>query len=630
MKSSINIITFCFLVLLVSTGFAQSSASKAVPSGLLTQLLALNGDISTLQKPKYFSPGELAVSPDKKSLYITGQTAKQVAVFDVASKKVTRTIQMPNEPTGIAVSPDGAKLYVTCSSERWPAGMVCVTSAATGAISKRIPAGHSSRAPVVTPDGSKLYVCNWFDNDLSVIDLGSQQETGRIPMIREPYAASITPNGATLVVTNSLPDQKATDTNSIACKVSLISTATGTARASVPLPVGSHSLFGVCVTPDGKYAFATHLVGRFTIPATTLTGGWVHSNNLAIIDIENDTLLNDVALDYATQGLSNPWGVRTSDDGAYVGIAHAGSDDLTLIDLPQLIVKAKAGADLSHDFNAIMAIKKISRLSIRSPRAIAFVDNKVYLPGYFSDSMSIVTVTSLSDITREYTPLGDYIPRTMERQGESNFIDATICFQRWQSCFSCHPFTRPDALNWILNSPNSFTKNVKSMLLTWQTPPGSWAGKRQHAGGPDGSIRSGISQELFLYPSEDIALPLDTFIMRLKPVPSPFLEKGRLSAAAERGKKVYTQVACNYCHPAPLYTDNLFHNAGVPDPFDANTQWDTPTVIETWRTSPYGHLGSYENLQGLKDILLLQAHSIGAASLSKADFDDLVEFVLSL
>ena len=131
-------------------------------------------------------------------------------------------------------------------------------------------------------------------------------------------------------------------------------------------------------------------------------------------------------------------------------------------------------------------------------------------------------------------------------------------------------------------------------------------------------------------PTEDIALPLDTFIMRLKPVPSPFLEKGRLSALAERGKLVYKKVSCNYCHPAPLYTDNKFHNAGVLDPFDANTQWDTPTIIETWRTSPYGHLGSYSKLKGLEDIILLRAHSLEAASLSKADFDAMIEYVLSL
>jgi YVTN family beta-propeller protein len=621
------LLTVFLLLMCISLSNAQTNAIQIVPPGLLPEILAVNRDLETAQNPKYLSPTALIVSPDKQSIFIAEQTAKQVVQLTCATNAITRTMLMPNEPTGLAISKDGATLYVTCASDRWPAGMVCVVDAATGKVQKRIPVGHMARSPVLSPDGKTLYVCNWFNSDVSVIDAVAGTETGRIHVTREPYASAITPDGATLVVTNSLPDQKATDTAGIACKIALINTATKTVRASVPLPVGSHSLFSVCITPDGKFALATHLIGRFTIPATTLSGGWIHSNNMAIVDIANGNLANDVELDNTNQGFANPWSIGITGDGKYVGVLHAGSNTMTVIDLPQLLVKAQAGKDLSHDFTAIYGIKTAIDLTTKGSRALAMIDNKAYVAGYFSDSLEVVTITGLTGFTYAQCALGPNKPMNGERQGEFNFTDATLCFQKWQSCFSCHPFTRPDALNWILNTPNSTPKNVKSMLYSWWTPPTSWAGKRPAAGGIDGSIRSGIQAELFLQPNEVIAAPLDTFLMRLKPVTSPHLVKGELSASAVRGKAVFATIGCNQCHPAPLYTDKSFHNAGVVDPFDANTQWDTPSLIEAWRTSPYGHLGSYENIA---DMIQLRAHSLGAAQLSAQDLSDLIEFVSSL
>jgi YVTN family beta-propeller protein len=319
---------------------AQTNALATVPPNLIMELLGLNGDGETAARPKYLSPTAMIASPDKTCLYIAEQTAKRVVRFDCASRTVTATMLMPNEPTGLAISKDGATLYVTCASERWPNGMVAVVNAATGTVQKRIAVGHMARSPVLSPNGQTLYVCNWFNNDISVVDLAGQRDIARIPVTREPYAAALTPDGATLVVTNALPDQKATDTNAIACKIALVNTATRIVRASVALPVGSHSLFGLCITADGKFALATHLIGRFTIISNKLEGGWVHSNNLAIIDIAKGTLTNDVELDNSTQGFANPWGVGITGDAKYVCVLHAGSNSMTIIDLPQLLVKA--------------------------------------------------------------------------------------------------------------------------------------------------------------------------------------------------------------------------------------------------------------------------------------------------
>lgn len=616
------------LCLFVTNMEAQIAIENVIPPSLLPQLLALNRDLPTRQYPKYLSPADLAASPDGKYVYVALQQMKQVAQFDCASNSVVKLFSVPNEPTGVAVSKDGGTIYVTCASDRCPAGLVCVISTSTGKVTKRITAGHYARSPVLSSDGKTLYTCNWLGNDLSVIDLNMGKERKRIAMVREPYAAAITPDGATLVVTNSLPEQKAIDTVTLTGKVSLVSTSSETVDAVIPIfPVGTHSMFGVSVSNDGKYAFVTHLVGKFTLPATMLENGWVHTNNMAIIDIGKKKLLNDVDLDNSGLGFANPWGTAQTGDGKYLCVLHSGSQNMTVIDYEGLITIASGDKDLSHDLSALYSIKKNVSLPLKSPRAIVMIGNNAYIVGNYSDSLYIISVTALSPSRGALYSLGESKPMNGERIGEYYFCDANNCFQKWQSCHSCHPFGRPDALNWMLASEQTRQRNAKSMLYSWWTPPTNWNGRRAEAGGIEGSVRMGISLELMIAPTEDIAAPMDTLLMRMKPVMSPYLVKGKLSPSAVRGKTIYERIGCDGCHPAPLYTDDAFHNAGVLDSSDATTDWNTPSLIEAWRTAPYGHIGSYDKIE---EIIKLRAHSIGATRLTEQEMKDLIEFVSSL
>jgi cytochrome c peroxidase len=138
-----------------------------------------------------------------------------------------------------------------------------------------------------------------------------------------------------------------------------------------------------------------------------------------------------------------------------------------------------------------------------------------------------------------------------------------------------------------------------------------------------------MSNELFLDADENVATFLDTFLMKLKPIPSPRLAKGRLSASALKGKAIYygSKAACAACHPGPLYTDLQFHNTGIEDKYDATTKWDSPSLVECWRTAPYGHLGSKLTV---KEMLDLSGMGAVTGKLTSDEINDLVEFVSSL
>ena len=80
----------------------------------------------------------------------------------------------------------------------------------------------------------------------------------------------------------------------------------------------------------------------------------------------------------------------------------------------------------------------------------------------------------------------------------------------------------------------------------------------------------------------------------LTPEPSPALLKGgRLSPEARRGKALFedSNVGCSSCHKQPYYTDLKLHDVGTRGSLDRADRFDTPSLIEGYRTAPYLHDG---------------------------------------
>ncbi len=134
---------------------------------------------------------------------------------------------------------------------------------------------------------------------------------------------------------------------------------------------------------------------------------------------------------------------------------------------------------------------------------------------------------------------------------------------------------------------------------------------------------------MFRIAEENLAGPIDTFCMSLRPAKSPYLVKGALDPSALRGKELFSgKAGCAVCHLPPLYADALLHDVAIADPYDANTEWNTPSLVECWRTAPYSHLGSMNTVREMIDTYMVRLTP--AASLSTAEIDDLTRYVLSL
>jgi len=579
----------------------------------------------------YLGPDAIAASRDGKTLYIGLADARQLALFDIASGKVAQTIALPAEPTALALSSNGARLYITCGAVK---STVAVIDTAVGKIVDSIPAGHTAHGVAVSPDGTRLYICNRFNNEVSVIETAGHKQVARVAVTREPYAAAITPDGKSVFVVNHLPLDQA-DSYDVAANISAIDTVSNQVTA-IRLPNGSSSVRGIVVSPDSRYVYVVHILSHYELPATQLERGWVNTNAMSIIDAPARRLLNTILLDDVDLGAAMPWGVTIGGDGKSIFVTHAGTHELSLIDASALMGKLTqlnpaAAAEVPNDLSLLASLRQRVRLLGNGPRGVAVVGDRAYVPEYFSDTLSVVDLKSQANNRVTQIALGPKPQLTQERRGEMLFNDATICFQHWQSCVSCHPDARVDGLNWDLpNDGLGNPKNTRNMLHVFQGGPAMSLGVRESAAA---AVRAGITHILFAVRPEEDALAMDAYLKSLQPVPSPYLIDGKLGPAAEHGKELFFSPAlnCAECHPAPYYCDKKSHSVGSLDKYDKpNDKFNTPRLTEAWRTAPYMHDGHYLTIS---ELLSKGQHGLQGdkkPKLSAKDIEDLAEYVNTL
>ncbi|MBN2310276.1 MAG: cell surface protein [Candidatus Hydrogenedentes bacterium] len=585
----------------------------------------------------YLSPLAVVADPSGAALYVAEAGASRIDVVDMGAGNVARSIPLPASPAGLAVAPDGARLYAAVGGS---GGQVIVLNPADGAVVASVPVGHTPVSPVVSPDGKTLYVCTRFGNRVDVIDLGTNQCVASIPVLREPFAAALTPDGGMLFVVNHLPAGPS-DGDYVSAVVSVIDTASRQAVAAIQLPNGSTGLRGICISPDGQHAYVTHVLARYQLPTTQLERGWMNTNALSIIDVAGPGLINTVLLDDVDAGAANPWGVACTADGAFICVAHAGTHEISVIDraaLHEKLDKVAAGEDVSevsktpedvpNDLAFLVGMRRRLKLAGNGPRGLAVLGTTAYAAEYFTGSLGVLDISPDGRGKAQSMPLGEEPPITPARLGERYFNDAAFCFQNWQSCASCHPDVRADGLNWdLLNDGMGNPKNTKSLVLSHRTPPVMITGVRDRA---EIAVRAGIKYIQFAVRPEEDAVAIDEFLKSVNPEPSPYLENGQLSEAARRGRDAFQKARCDACHPGALSTDMEMHDVGTGVGREEGRAFDTPTLAEVWRTAPFLYDGRSATLKEVLTIHNVDDRHGVTSRLTEQEISDLAAFVLSL
>ncbi|OLC74646.1 MAG: hypothetical protein AUH72_21400 [Acidobacteria bacterium 13_1_40CM_4_65_8] len=122
-------------------------------------------------------PEGIDLSPDGKTVWSAHSRDGGVSVIDVASKKVTQTINAGTTRSNrIHLTPDGKFALISDLD----AGDLVVLDAAARKEIKRLPLGRMPEGILIPPDGSRAFVAVNGDNHVAVIDLKTWQVISKI------------------------------------------------------------------------------------------------------------------------------------------------------------------------------------------------------------------------------------------------------------------------------------------------------------------------------------------------------------------------------------------------------------------------------------------------------------------
>lgn len=561
-----------------------------------------------------FFPSDVAIS-SKGEIWMTEKGNKALGIFSADGKSRRASIPLNATPTGLILK--GSKAYVTTFDSK---GQLLELDTESMSVTATIPTGSGTCHPAFGPDGKYLYVCNQFSNTIDEIDPVSKIIRRSVKVLREPKSFVFSKDGQYLYVTNFLPAQRA-DLDVVAACVSVIKLATFEKVKDIQLANGSNALRGICITPDGKYVYVSHNLGRFTVPTSQLQQGWMNTSAFSIIDTDKQEYAGVVIVDDPDRGAAGIWSIAC--DPEHIYITHSGTHEVSVIDHIAMRQKFEAYPDkskLDYDLNFLYGLRTRISLEGNGPRCMALNDKQVIIPTYFADVLNILDKETLELTSVALNPNREESP---EQKGERYFNDAKHCFQNWQSCNGCHPGdARTDGMNWdLMNDGIGNSKNCKSLLFSHETPRCMISGIRETA---ELAVRAGFRYIQFYEPNEGMSECVDAYLKALKPVPSPYLVDGQLSEKAEKGRKVFEKLKCGECHSGPYFTDMKMHVIGENVEFEQG--WDTPTLREVWRTSPYLFNGAAATME---EVFTIYKHGI-EKKVSSKDIEALVEYVNSL
>jgi YVTN family beta-propeller protein len=580
-------------------------------------------------------PLEVLYSSRNGRLVVISENPARIIEFNPASLALRNLIDLTQKPTGAVLSGDSERLFVTLGG---PDGKISEVDIPNQKVIRTFSTrGHTPVSPVLSPDEKTLYVCNRFNNEVVVIDLDRGRVINRFQVVREPTSMVISNNGKYLFVGNFLPSGPS-NAERVNSEISVIDLGPESVR-SIELPNGSNSIGGMTLSPDGRYVYITHVLARFQVPTTQIERGWINTNALSIIDAESQEFYASVLLDDVDLGFANPRAISCSPDGRLLLITSFGANELSVINRDKLhseiedteSLSSFSAGHYSDMANDLSFMHRINRQRIRlpgyGPNSVVIAGGDVYIAEYYSGTLSVLDMDGATVRYERQFALGEMetVP-DMVRYGDMLFNSSDLCFQKWQSCASCHPGdARMDGLNWdLLNDGVGNPKNTRSMLYAHQTPPSMSLGVRATA---EDAVRAGIRFIQFAEVDESKAGAIDIYLKSLRPEPSPYLVNNRLSRSARRGKRLFEREGCADCHPSPLYNNLKRYNLGyVGSSIDTGKKFENATLIEVWRTAPYLHDGSARTM----DELIRIHNPYGTSELTDEERADLAEYVLSL
>ena len=590
-------------------------------------------------RPHHAAPAGLAVSPDGKRLYVALDDLDEVAAIDTATRQVTLKAKVAGGPTGLALDPKGERLYVTCRTGDRVAALDPATLAEVGSAS----VGTAPVGIVYVPvEGGRLVVANSASDDVEVLSTAPLASLGHLTGGREPYAVSLSPDGTKALVASRMAGITRGD-EVPAAEVTVVDPVSVRVVSRERIESG-HLSEGICTVPGRPWALIPMLKVRNLVPITHAAQGWVVSAGMALSDLSKGTVV-ELPLDETNLYYSDPSGIAVDPSAKRAFIASAGANVVTVVDLVK-VAGWLASAGEATRLGAIDDLQLSSEYVVariptgHNPRQVAMSPDgrTLWVAERLQDSILAIDTGSLKPLGR--VALGDGGDADPIRRGERVFARATTTFQGQFSCRSCHPDGHVDGLQYDfdIDGVGRDVLDNRSLQGLAGTEPFKWNGKN-----PSLRVQCGPRFAKVLTRSDPFAEKdlddLDAFIFSLPPTRTP---SGPWTEAQKRGRQLFfaTQTTdgreipygmrCSTCHRPPLYTDRIPADVGTKGPMDNTLRFDTPHLLGIAASAPYLHDGRAATLEEIWTVYNPKDQHGITNYMNKIQLNDLIEYLKRL
>jgi DNA-binding beta-propeller fold protein YncE len=263
-------------------------------------------------------PHEAAISPDGKwgfvSVYgIAGKPGNQIAVIDMAEKKVARMLDLGiyTRPHGV-VPVAGSPLELIITSETTQ--NVVTVNAETGAVLSVVPTGaQGSHMVAVQADAKRGYTANVGSGTMTAIDFASGKSTGSVAIAQRSEGIATTRDGNEVWIGSNTAGT-VTVVNAASMKIDTV--------------IGGFSVpYRMAVSPDRKLAVIVEAEG----------------NRISVVDAPGRKIIGAVDVG------GSPRGVAISPDSKWAFITLGPENGVVIVDLASRVVLARYAVQTAPD-----------------------------------------------------------------------------------------------------------------------------------------------------------------------------------------------------------------------------------------------------------------------------------------
>lgn len=477
-------------------------------------------------------------------LVVANMMTDTVSVLDPRTGDIASEVPI-NEPNSVALTADSNTVLVASQS-----GALVLLDISTFTVTDTLDVGGAPYA-VVTNNNEVAYVSVQGTDEIVVVDLVNAEIRTRILVPDDPagmalwgdflYVTHFWSGDLTLIYAPTAQVIRTLETDPAASLSNGIAIDTAEQVAYLPQSLSNDSLM-----------FAT--VDNRILPV------------VQVVDLANFAYLPERRIDLvvADQMVSMPFAAQVSNLRSFVYVAHAGSNNVTVLD------RATAVAETNFETGA-------------NPRGVLQSRDGTRL--YVQDAVD----TTLTVVDTRFYGLEDTIPTSLETAPPDTLIGARLFHSatdermsnnRATSCASCHFEGQSDGRVWSgLNTPVLYNMANRSQ---W-----TWVGRWLNL--PDGlqmhiqNVQGGAGLEAN-------SIDMDALIGYLEAI----TPNGNARAAAvDYGEAVFETLSCTTCHMVDGGSDGQAHDVGTGGLFI------TPMLVGLSQSAPYFHNGSAATLEDL-------------------------------